>query len=168
MLSANTRQCRLAAAPCTRLTILALLCPLIPACLPEANTTVYVPGPSYSESLSITTEQGPLARVAPGQRLTIHATRRTGPWVAIRRDSLEQDTCWLVSAPPQHEPEVADNVRWFVDPNGPATFNLGMRSDRTRHVEFDTPGVYHLTAESASWCFEPFGADTLVVEVVAD
>ncbi len=168
VLSTHSLQNRLAAAANTRVAIAALICLLIPACLPEAKTTVYVPGPSYTESLTISSERGLRATVAPGQQLTLHASRRTGPWVAISRDSLDADACWLVSAPPPHEPEVADNVHWFVDPKGTATFNLGMRADRTRQVEFDAPGLYRVTAESGSRCFERFAADTLVVEVVAE
>lgn len=168
MFPTHTFQDRLAAFACTRLAIAVLLCLLIPACLPQADKTVYVPGPSYSESLSVTSEQGVRATLAPDEQLTLHAERRTGPWVAISRDSLDADACWLVSAPPPHEPEVADNVRWLVDPEGDATFNLGLRADRTRQVHFDNPGVYRITAQSASRCFDEFGADTLFVEVVAE
>lgn len=60
---------------------------------------------------------------------------------------------------------MADNLTWTVVPEGHATFNTGLREDRTRTVSFDAPGSYRLTARSASWCGEPFGGDTLQVDI---
>jgi hypothetical protein len=73
----------------------------------------------------------------------------------------------LAGAPPDIEPEVAGNLRWLVEPPGLATFNVELRLDQTREVRFSEPGVYRLSAESSVWCTEPYGGNTLTVEVVA-
>ena len=126
---------------------------------------VYVPGDGYRESIEVTTEQGPAATVDVDEPLVLHATRRTGPWVAVERSGLAKDACRLEQPPEPTETEVADNVRWIADPAEGATFNLGLRDDHTRTVRFDRPGTYTLTASSSSWCFEPFAGEPVTVEV---
>jgi hypothetical protein len=47
---------------------------------------------------------------------------------------------------------VEANVRWFVESEGSAQFNLpGPLDIRTRRVRFKTSGIYWLWAESHSW-----------------
>ncbi|MGH7469093.1 MAG: hypothetical protein ACRENP_14145 [Longimicrobiales bacterium] len=63
--------------------------------------------------------------------------------------------------------EVADNLRWLVEPAGAASFNAGIRNDHIREVRFSRVGVYSVSAQSAAWCAPSYGGNTLTVEVVA-
>ena len=126
-----------------------------------------VPGPAFSESINLATEQGLRATVVAGESLILHASRRSGPWVAVGLETLPEGACWLARVPRDPEFEVADNIRWVVDPSESAKFNLGVRSNRTREVRFSELGLYSITGVSSSWCGEDFGGDTLVVEVVS-
>jgi hypothetical protein len=138
---------------------------LLAACTAEPSE-VFIPGPAFQQSIRLSTAQGERGTVAAGEPLVLLAERRTGPWVAAARSSLAAGACWLAAAPPQIEPEVADNVRWFVEPEGSASFNVEYRSDRTRQVRFSRAGSYRLTAQSAASCAPPFSGNTLRVEVV--
>jgi hypothetical protein len=139
---------------------------IVVACSYEPSE-VFVPGPGFSQSIRLSTAQGERGIVEVGQPIVLHAQRRSGPWVVAERASLPPDACWLVSAPPELETEVAGSLRWFVEPPGAATFNLELRLDQTRDVRFSAPGTYHLSARSSAWCTEPYGGNTLTVEVVA-
>jgi hypothetical protein len=143
--------------------VLAVL--LTVACSQEPSD-VFVPGPSFSQSIHLSTAQGERATVRVEQPLVLHAQRNSGPWVAVKRGSLSPDSCWLASPPPDLEPEVAGNLRWLVEPPGAATFNVGLRLDYTREVRFSEPGIYQLSAQSSAWCTEPYSGNTLTVEVV--
>ena len=77
---------------------------------------VYVPGDGYQESIHVATEQGPEAVVDVGEPLTLHVTRRSGPWVETDAAELDDDVCRLVNPPDPTELEVADNVTWVADP----------------------------------------------------
>lgn len=153
-----------------RIRLHALLCaicaiaPLVSACGRDASV-VYVPGGSFEEELFLTTSRGQAPRVRVGEPLVLHAQRRSGPWFPVPQRDVEEGQCSLTTLPPQLEPEVAASVRWIVVPEGHATFDVGLREDGTREVRFDAPGLYLLTAESGSWCREPFYGDTLRVEV---
>ncbi|RLE19942.1 MAG: hypothetical protein DRJ50_11520, partial [Actinobacteria bacterium] len=127
--------------------------------------TVYVPGDGFTESIEIRTAQGLGAVVDPDEPLELHALRRSGPWVAVERKTLDDDACWVAHPPAEIEPEVADNVRWIADPAGGAVVDSGRSVDRTRSARFEEAGVYTLTALSSSWCFDPYGSDPLTIEV---
>lgn len=146
--------------------VLLLALPVI-ACSRDVSV-VFVPGESFRQSIQISTEQGEQATVKVGQPLVLHASRTSGPWLAREQRSLPPDACWLASPPPEHEVEVADNLKWSVDQPGVATFNVGLRSERTREVRFSAPGVYQLTAESSAWCGEPYGGNAVTVSVVRE
>ena len=128
---------------------------------------VFVPGPSYSESIEARSELGDSATVRIGQPLTLHVQRRSGPWVEVDRSSLRPEACWLRSAPPALEEEVAANVRWLVDPTDGFEFNTDFRPDLTREVRFTEPGIYLLTPESSGWCSDRSVGNPLHVEVTA-
>jgi hypothetical protein len=138
--------------------------PLFEACTPEPSE-VFVPGPAFHQSIQLTTARGDSATVRVGEPLLLHARRSTGPWVLTPRRRLAPDACWMRSPPPEVEAEVADNVRWLVEPAGTASFNLGIRADHAREVRFSSAGVYRLTAQSAGWCAPRFGGDTLTIVV---
>lgn len=126
---------------------------------------VYVPGDGYQESIHVATEQGPEAVVDVGEPLTLHVTRRSGPWVETDAAELDDDACRLVNPPDPTELEVADNVTWVADPQEDAIFSAGLRDDHTRTVTIDRKGRFTLTATSASWCFEPFAGPPVTVDV---
>jgi len=140
---------------------------LATACSPEPGR-VFVPGPTFGQSIHLSTAQGEHARVRVGEALRLHAERRSGPWIEVPRASLPPGACWQVSPPPDLEPEVAGNLRWLVEPPDAARFNLGLLRDQSREVRFSAPGRYQLSARSAVWCTEPYGGNTLTVEVVAE
>ena len=127
---------------------------------------VFVPGPSFSQSVQLSTAQGERATVRVEEPLILHAQRISGPWVEVARDSLAPDACWLVSPPPELEDEVAGNLRWLVEPPGSVTFNVELRLDFTREVRFSKPGIYQLSAQSSAWCKKPHSGNTVTVEVV--
>lgn len=132
----------------------------------DAASTAYVRAPSYEEELRLMTARGKTARLRVSEPLVLHAQRRSGPWFAVPEHDLEPGQCSVPSLPPQLEAEVAGSVRWLVEPDGHASFNVDLRTDGTRTVTFDTPGVYTLTAESSAHCGDPFYGDTLTIEVV--
>jgi len=131
----------------------------------DVPPVVFVPGSTFRESLFVASESGLRASVAVGEPLILHAERISGPWRQISRDSLPAGACWLRSAPPEYEPNVAANVRWEVAPDGSATFNVSPRDDGTRDVRFSEPGQYRVMATSASACGDPYSGDTILVVV---
>lgn len=131
-----------------------------------AGSAVYVRAASYEEELHLMTARGKTARLRVEQPLVLHAQRRSGPWVAVPAHDLEPGQCSVARLPPQLEAEVAGSVRWLVEPGGHASFNVDLRTDGTRTVVFDAPGVYTLTAESRADCGDPFYGDTLTIVVV--
>lgn len=132
----------------------------------DAPSTVYVRAPSYEEGLHLMTSHGKIARSRVGEPVVLHAQRRSGPWFAVPESDLEPGQCSVSILPPQLEAEVAGEVRWLVEPEGHASFNTDLRTDGSRTVTFDAPGVYTMTAESSASCGDPFYGDTLTIEVV--
>lgn len=93
------------------------------------------------------------ARVFAGEPIVLHVQRRTsGVWKRIPMKSRAPDQCWMRRPPPESENEVADNVRWTVNPEGIARFNIDFRSDHTRQVWFSQAGKFTLTPSTAVWC----------------
>jgi hypothetical protein len=101
----------------------ALLLALAVCACAEEPEFVYVPAENYAISLQVS---------APAQ------ARAEAPagFVPFGRP------------PPQSEPEVADNVRWFTDPGG-ATFDQPPHEGHRRKVRFDAPGTYRVWAHNA-------------------
>jgi hypothetical protein len=126
---------------------------------------VVVPGESYSESIRVFTEHGDTARIEVGQPLALHGERRSGPWVSVREDAVDEESCRLSNPPPALEQEVAASLRWDTSPAGAAVFDPGLRPDLSREVRFTAPGRYSITARSAAWCGDPYSGNTLWVEV---
>jgi len=136
------------------------------ACSGETSDQVFVPGPSYSESLDVRTAQGDSARLGVGSPLVLHGRRTSGPWISVARSSLPLDACWLAAPPDPVEEEVAGDLRWTAYPPD-VKFNIDLRLDGTREVRFLRPGVFLLTAESSGWCSDPYVGDTLWIEVTS-
>jgi len=135
-------------------------------CSGDVPELVFVPGPSYSESLDVRTEQGDSARVAVGSPLILHGRRTSGPWMQVSSSSLAPGACWMASPPDRVEDEVAGNLRWTAYP-AEAEFNTDLRLDQTRVVRFSRPGAYFLTAQSHGWCSAPYFGDTLWIQVTS-
>lgn len=142
-------------------------CLLLVACSGEP-ALVFVPGAGFRESLEISTGLGTSPVIRVGEPLILHARRSSGPWVATRSADVQKRQCRLASPPPEVEPEVADNIRWQVDPDSGAVFNVQYREDRTREVRFTRPGAYNLTAHSSISCINPALVDTLVIRVIRE
>lgn len=143
-----------------------LLAPVLLAGCRGDDTVVYVPGPSFIESLHLTTSRRARARVQLGEPLVLHAQRRSGPWLATTAGEVEEGQCTSPTPPPELEIEVADRVTWLVSPQGHASLAPADEGRGAMEVRFDSVGTYHLSAESPSLCGEPFRGRTLVVEVV--
>jgi hypothetical protein len=71
--------------------------------------------------------------VKVGEPVVLHAQRRTvGKWKQIPRDQLTPGQCWLYTAPPELEQEVAASIDWEVLPNNAVRFDNAVRMDQTR------------------------------------
>lgn len=128
---------------------------------------VFVAGEGFEETLQISTGAGASPVITVNEPLILHARRTSGPWAAIPRGEAPGEGCWWGAAPPEIEPEVADNVRWSVKPDSAAAlFNIRYRTDRTREVRFSKPGVYSVTAQSSLSCGVSALVDTLMIRVV--
>jgi len=137
---------------------------LVCGCSPEPEL-VFIPGPSFSQVVRISSSQGDAPHVAVGQPLVLHAVRQSGPWVPARRTALAAGACWVGAQPPREEAEVSDNLRWVAEPEGAATFNVRYRPDHTREVHFSAPGQYRLKASSSLWCGPPQESNAITVSV---
>jgi len=71
--------------------------------------------------------------VKVGEPVVLHAQRRSvGKWKQIPRDQLTPGQCWLYTAPPELEQEVAGSIDWEVLPNNAVRFDNAVRMDQTR------------------------------------
>lgn len=132
----------------------------------EEPTFVYVPlaPPQVEVNVSVSA-----TNVTVGQPVVLFAQRQSrGEWNRVARQSLPKEQCWVARPPLDREAAVADNLHWEVSPSGAATFNLGMRPDRTREVVFSKAGTYVLQASSAIWCGAPEGARANPVTVTVE
>jgi len=140
---------------------------VLAACQPQPDR-VFVPGTPFKHEVRVATDQGFTARLRVGDWLPLHATRETGPWVAVERTSLGKDGCWVAPPPPAREEEVAAELHWTARPAGKAEFDSGLSEDHTRRVRFSAPGRYVIGASSATWCSPKVTANELAVEVVGE
>lgn len=71
--------------------------------------------------------------VKVGETVVLHAQRRSvGKWKQIPRDQLTPGQCWLYTAPPEFEQEVAASIDWEVTPENAVRFDNAVRMDQTR------------------------------------
>jgi hypothetical protein len=148
-----------------RVAALALFVPT--SCIRQgaAPERVFVPGKSFKHSVEVRTQQGDTAIVHVGEWLSLSASRSTGPWIEVDRESLGPEGCWVAPPPSGVEDEVADNVTWSTEPKGVAEFNLGLLPDHGRRVRFSKPGPVVLRAMSATYCSLPARSNELTVMV---
>ncbi len=141
------------------------VCFLVAAGCGGEPEVVFVPAESFREELYVSARRGMRVTVDVDEPVQLHAQRRSGPWTAVDARSVPEGGCSLRTPPPQLEGEVAGNVRWLVEPEGTARFEVVATPDRPREVRFDAPGTYRITAETPSWCGDPFTSNSIVVEV---
>ena len=140
---------------------------LVTACGSPPPGVVWVPGDGFAAAVSVSVDLAGDRTVRVGEELILHATRTSGPWRQVAADSLEQGACWLVRPPADVEREVQASVRWVVEPEGHATFNLPRPPDlHRRTVTFAAAGTYRLWALSHAWCGDPVASDAVEVVVV--
>lgn len=135
---------------------------VLPGATPDR---VFVPGNSFKHTVEVGTQQGRTAVVHVGEWLSLSASRSTGPWEEVARESLAPEGCWVARAPSEIEEEVADNVTWSTEPKGVAEFNLELLPDHSRRVRFRRPGRIVLRATSATYCSMPASSNELTVMV---
>jgi len=109
---------------------------------------VFVPARDYQLSIVI---QVP-SKGKADQWIALQAHRRSGPWKQIRYKDLVEGVSWFETPPPSEEPEVADNLRWIIEPSKDVRFNLPTELPNKNHerfVMFRNPGIYRLLARTA-------------------
>ena len=107
-------------------------------------------------------------KVQPGETIVLRVERQTaGNWKRIPRDELTRGQCWLYRPPPEHEAEVADNVKWEVVPEWAVRFNTEYRLDHTRIATMLATGKVTFTPLSAVACEADRVVEgpTIVIEV---
>jgi len=123
----------------------------------------FVHSETFKEDLNLLASK---RRIRVGEPLTLYAQRRSGPWKSVPSDSVGPDQCSLRAPPTELEAEVAGSLAWSVDPPGSAEFDPNFDEKGPRQVSFSEPGVYVLTATSASECGGRFSGNEVRVEVV--
>lgn len=135
------------------------------ACTEPIPANVYVPGPGYRQSLSVSAELDSNRFARAGAPVVLHASWEAGPWQLVSRDSADLSDCWWRVAPPRSEAEAASSVTWRVAPSDSVSFNLPQPPAWERRVHFPRPGRYRLWAV-APGCTRPMQSDTLIIDVV--
>lgn len=150
-----------------RLTVLAAAIVVVVGCAGREPEPVWVPAEGFTASLTIGAETPAGGAVAVGEPIVLHAERTTGPWRQVARSSLADDACWLVRPPEPVEHDVQARVRWIVEPDGSAVFNLPQADDlELRTVTFESPGTYTLRARTHTWCGPPVDSEVIEIPVV--
>jgi hypothetical protein len=90
--------------------------------------------------------------VKVGEWLRLQASRTTsGNWEKVRLADVPPESAWIGYIPPEYEPEVAANLRWFAEPMDGVEFDSTVPrpvSILDRAVRFAKPGTYRLWATS--------------------
>ena len=143
---------------------------VLPACSGESGRSehetvappmfVFVPADDYRISVQITVPQDAVV----GEWIPLRAERRSGPWKRVRLSEVLPEMPWFSQPPPEHELEVANNLRWLTEPPGAARFDLPTPAAPTtgeRKAMFAQPGVYRILGLSRY----PTDAESNVVTV---
>ncbi|MFO7305395.1 MAG: hypothetical protein C0P74_007755 [Gammaproteobacteria bacterium] len=92
--------------------------------------------------------------VAEGESVVLSVERRTsGNWKQVPLNEV-RGRCWVYRPPPEVEPQVADTLRWIVEPEGAVWFPPEHRLDRTRVATMLVKGTVTLTPVSTVTCEE--------------
>ena len=146
--------------------VVTLIVLLLVACDAGAPEHVYVRTSSVSV---VVTARAADSRVRVGDWLQLRASRTTtGQWQKVRFADLPKAAPWLGSVPPEREPEVAANLRWYADPMDGVEFDNPLTRSTPpgeRGVRFARPGTYRLWA--TSYAPQDATSNTLQIEVTA-
>lgn len=142
-----------------------LLCilALVAGCYdPPPPARVFAPGPEASTAITISVST---TKASVGEPVILFASRRTSGFVEIAYTEVPEGVQWWRQMPPAYEKEVADNLRWMVEPDGIGRFNTDLRKDHTRVVRFSEPGTYEIHGVSAGYGTESVSSKTVTIEV---
>ena len=134
------------------------------ACSPSTPVYVYVRTSSVVVTVTVRSD----SRVQVGEWLRLRASRATsGHWEKVRFVDVPRGLSWIGYVPPEYEPEVAANLRWFAEPMDGVEFDATVPRPvpiLERAVRFAKPGNYRLWASSHA----PLDAtsNTLQIEVI--
>ena len=145
--------------------LLALLVCALPlaACESGGGYVPYVPGPGFTQELQVTLELPDSAPVPVGTWVTMHATRKSGPWVLRDSTMTEEPPCEQIS-PIIEEFEAAGKVEWRVEPEGQVNYSVPGPPNWDRQIKFNQPGRYRVWAVSDG-CGAPFLSNQVDVTV---
>ena len=142
--------------------IVALTLLILGACSPTTPEYVYV----RTSSVIVTVTAQSDSRVQVGEWLRLRATRAaSGEWKKVRLADVPEGAPWIGYIPPEHEPEVAANLRWFAEPMDGVEFDATVPrpvSLLERAVRFAKPGTYRLWATSHA----PLDATSNTLQIV--
>lgn len=125
---------------------------------------VFVPATAQKVKLVVTAST---THLAAGDSAVFSAERwNTGEWKKVSTKELSADQCWMVNPPESFEEEVADNLRWEISPREGVRLNAGFRSDHTREVIFEKPGIYVVRSSSKVPCRPNFVAEGKPITMV--
>jgi|SRR6185436_19558320 len=119
-------------------------------CGKSSGPTVYVLDGSQEVTLTPTASA---TKVQRGETVTLHVARRTtGQWKKVPRSELAPGQCWVYQPPPADEPEVAQSLKWRVDPEGAVEFHMEVQMNQTRLATMATSGKIQLVPVSEVKC----------------
>jgi hypothetical protein len=130
--------------------------------LEALDAWVYLPAPGSTPAVEISAPN----LVRQGVWIDLKARRLNGSWRRVRRRDVVRGQNPAPVEPPPTEEDVQANLRWTVEPDGIAEFNVPTSDDDPfrRRVRFRQPGVYTLRAYSAYPA--PAESRTLTINVV--
>lgn len=144
-----------------RTRVVGLVILALSGCSQSAPEYVYV----RTSSVVVTVTAQAESRVKVGEWLRLHASRATtGHWDKVRFVEIPEGTPWIGNFPPQHEAEVAANLRWFAGPMDGVEFDSWAPRPvplMDRAVRFAKPGNYGLWALSHA----PLDATSNILQV---
>lgn len=134
----------------TRQSLFCLFLPLVAlAGCEQKPKLVYVPDGPQTITL-IPSASASSVRV--GETVELSVERRTsGNWKQVPL-SEARGQCWFHARPPELEPQVADSVRWIVEPENSVAFSTEYRFDHVRLATMHVRGTIKLTPVSPTVC----------------
>ena len=109
----------------------------------DSNAPEYVYVRTESVVVTVTVQSEPQVQV--GDWLRLRASRTTtGRWKKVRLVDVAEGSPWIGYIPPEYEPEVAANLRWFAEPMDGVEFDSVVPKPvpiTERAVRFARPGT---------------------------
>jgi hypothetical protein len=105
-------------------------------------------------------------KVQQGEKVFLHVERRTtGKWQRVSRGELKPGQCWVYRPPVEVEPEVAQGVQWFVEPERAVEFHTEYQMNQSRAATMMTKGTIKLTPVSKVTCEEGRTVEGAPIEI---